>query len=217
MKVLFIGNSHTFVHYVPARVASFCASKGRPVETTMLTYPGVGLDWHLEQSQTYYDLLYGGYDVVVLQHNAHPFPGRESLIEAGKCMGALIPEGTKPYLYMTWSEKDNPQGQEIMSATYEELGELIGAKVCPVGRIWQAVRKAYPEDELYFADGEHSSVLGASLAGAVIGRTILDMELSCELCYEDAKELEKLSLDPRMPDLVMRDGKLELSPADPNF
>ena len=53
MKVLFIGNSHTFVHYVPARVARFCASHGKPVETAMLTHPGVGLDWHLEQSQTY--------------------------------------------------------------------------------------------------------------------------------------------------------------------
>ena len=83
MKVLFIGNSHTFVHYVPARVARFCASHGNPVETTMLTHPGVGLDWHLEQSQTYYNLLYGGYDAVVLQHNAHPFPGRDSLLQAG--------------------------------------------------------------------------------------------------------------------------------------
>ena len=42
MKVLFIGNSHTFVHYVPARVARFCASHGKPVETAMLTHPGVG-------------------------------------------------------------------------------------------------------------------------------------------------------------------------------
>ena len=59
MKILFIGNSHTFVHYVPARVAHFCLSHGKPVETTMLTHPGMGLDWHLEQSQTYYNLLYG--------------------------------------------------------------------------------------------------------------------------------------------------------------
>ena len=74
MKVLFIGNSHTFVHYVPARVARFCASHGKPVETTMLTHPGVGLDWHLEQSQTYYNLLYGGYDAVV-STTPIPFPG----------------------------------------------------------------------------------------------------------------------------------------------
>ena len=140
MKVLFIGNSHTFVHYVPARVVRFCASHGKPVETTMLTHPGVGLDWHLEQSQTYYNLLYGGYDAVVLQHNAHPFPGRDSLLQAGERIAALVPAETDIYLYMTWSEKNNPQGQEAMSTAYDELGRRVGGTVCPVGRVWQQVR-----------------------------------------------------------------------------
>ena len=212
MKVLFIGNSHTFVHYVPARVARFCASHGKPVETAMLTHPGVGLDWHLEQSQTYYNLLYGGYDAVVLQHNAHPFPGRDSLLQAGERMAALVPDQTKIYLYMTWSEKNNPQGQEAMSAAYDELGRRVGGTVCPVGRVWQQVRKDHPEEELYFTDGEHSSVLGASLAGAVIGRTLLGMDLSPILCFEDAKALEPLPLDPRMLDLVVEGGGLKLKP-----
>ncbi|MFQ9470265.1 MAG: hypothetical protein ACLR0S_06655 [Hominenteromicrobium sp.] len=95
MKVLFIGNSHTFVHYVPARTAEFCKSYGQPIEPVMLTHPGMGLDWHLRQSQTYFNLLWGGYDAVILQHNAHPFPGKESLLEAGEQMAAITPEGTK--------------------------------------------------------------------------------------------------------------------------
>lgn len=41
MKVLFIGNSHTFVHYVPARTAEFCKSYGQPIEPVMLTHPGI--------------------------------------------------------------------------------------------------------------------------------------------------------------------------------
>ena len=64
MKVLFLGNSHTFVHYVPARAAHFCQSHGTDLETTMLTHPGMGLDWHLNQSQTYYNLRCGKYDAV---------------------------------------------------------------------------------------------------------------------------------------------------------
>ena len=109
MKVLFIGNSHTFVHYVPARTAEFCKSYGQPIE------PVMGLDWHLRQSQTYFNLLWGGYDAVILQHNAHPFPGKESLLEAGKQMAAITPEGTKNYLYMTSSEKSKPAGQADIS------------------------------------------------------------------------------------------------------
>ena len=161
MKVLFIGNSHTFVHYVPARVKTFCESHDQPIEPVMLTHPGIGLDWHLGQSQTYFNLKCGGYDAVILQHNAHPFPGKDSLLEAGEKMAALAPEGTKIYLYMTWSEKNNPQGQAVMRKAYEALAEKIGAAVCPVGSIWWQVVSAHPEEELYFADGEHSSVLGA--------------------------------------------------------
>ena len=212
MKVLFIGNSHTFVHYVPQRTAAFFASQGKTLDAVMLTHPGVGLDWHLEQSQTYFNLMCGSYDAVVLQHNAHPFPGRESLLAAGERLAALAPEGTKTFLYMTWSEKSNPEGQEEMSASYEALAEKTGATVCPVGRIWQAVTAAHPEEELYFADGEHSSVLGASLAASVIGRTLLGLPVTEELCFGDAKELELLPRDPRMIDLVIQeDGELGLA------
>ncbi len=211
MKLLFLGNSHTFVHYVPARVKAFCESHGQPVEAVMLTHPGMGLDWHLKQSQTYFNLIYGSYDGVVLQHNAHPFPGKESLLTAGKQLAALTPSSTKLYLYMTWSEKTNPEGQTAMTEAYEALAEETGAVLCPVGRVWWQVAKAHPSEELYFSDGEHSSLLGASLSAAVIGRALLGLEITTEVCYADAKELEKLPLDSRMIDLVLRNGKLDMA------
>ncbi len=207
MKVLFIGNSHTFVHYVPARVAHFCAERGVSVDAVMLTHPGMGLDWHLKQSQTYFNLICGGYDAVVLQHNAHPFPGRDSLLAAGRAMAVITPEKTKIYLYMTWTEKRNPEGQAAMCEAYEALAAEVGATVCPVGRVWWPLVHAHPSEEFYFADGEHTSPLGASLAAAVIGRTLLGLDADPESCYADAKNLEKLELDPRMIDLVLRDGK----------
>ena len=212
MKVLFLGNSHTFVHYVPARVAHFCQEHGTPLETVMLTHPGMGLDWHLKQSQTYYNLLCGGYDMVVLQHNAHPFPGKESLLQAGKALADLAPQGTQVALYMTWSEKKNPKGQQPMTDAYKALAAETGALLCPVGEIWQQVAAAHPEEKLYFADGEHSSVLGASLAGAVIGRSLLGLELSPEVCYQDAKALAQLELDPRLIDMTMEDGQYKMAP-----
>ena len=178
MKILFIGNSHTYVHYVPLRVTEFCKKQGEDMDTLMLTYLGIGLDWHLEQSQTYFNLIYGKFDAVVFQHNAHPFPGKESLVSAGKALAKLVPETTKIYVYMTWSEKNNP------------------------------------EEEFYFEDGEHSSVLGASFSAAVIGRTLLGMDLTWEACYKDAKEIEDIVQDPRMIDMVMVDGKLEMMPCE---
>ena len=208
MKVLFIGNSHTFVHYVPLRVMEYAKKKRRKIEATMLTHPGMGLDWHLEQSQTYFNVIYGNYDAIVLQHNAHPFPGKKSLVSSGKKLISLVPEKTKVYLYMTWSEKNNPKGQKKMSDAYEQLAKDTGALICPVGKIWWQVREAHPEEELYFADGEHTSLLGASLSAVVIARTLLGMDTDPKRCYEEAKKLEKMKQDPRMIDLAYKDGQL---------
>ena len=211
MKILFIGNSHTFVHYVPLRVKAYLEENGVQADVVMQTHPGMVLDWHLKQSPTYFNLIYGDYDAVVLQHNAHPFPGKESLLSSGIEMKKLIPEKTKVYLYMTWSEKNNPEGQAIMSESYEELGEKIGAAICPVGTIWWKVKENYP-DELYFDDGEHTSVFGASLAAVVIARTFLNKDMDIEECYKDAKKLQELKMDDRLIDMTMKDGQYDMCP-----
>jgi len=57
MKILFIGNSHTYVHYVPLRVKEFMKKHGVDAEIVMLTHPGRGLDGQMEQTQTYFDVM----------------------------------------------------------------------------------------------------------------------------------------------------------------
>ena len=131
MKLLFIGNSHTFVHYVPLRVREFCGKHGRTIDAVMLTHPGMGLDWHLQQAQTCYNLMCGGYDAVILQHNAHPFPGRDSLLAAGKAMAGMVPEKTKIYLYMTWTEKKNPGGRRAGPYTPSRTHRALKPPVSP--------------------------------------------------------------------------------------
>lgn len=214
MKALFIGNSHTFVHYVPARVQHFCAGQGTAVQALMLTHPNAGLDWHLNQSQTYFNLLYGGFDALILQHTAHPFPGRDSLLAAGEHLAALTPKETRIYLYLPWSRRDDPQGQAPMSQAYQALAQRIGAILCPVGELWWQLRSAHPEAELYFSDGEHASVLGASLSAAVIGRTLLSLPLDASSCWADAQALARYAPDPRMIDLSpSSEGRFTLLPS----
>lgn len=99
-----------------------------------------------------------------------------------------------------------------MTDAYKALAAETGAVLCPVGEIWWSVASAHPEEELYFADGEHSSVLGASLAGAVIARTLLNLEVTPELCYQDAKKLAQLELDPQLIDMIMEDGTYKMVP-----
>ena len=49
MRVLFIGNSHTFFNDMPELFARFCETDGAKPDVTMLAYPGRYLDWHMDE------------------------------------------------------------------------------------------------------------------------------------------------------------------------
>ena len=69
MKILFIGNSHTYFHDLPQVFAGLAESGGFSVQADMIAYPGVTFGWHLRQeSQLRYALLYGNYDYVILSY-----------------------------------------------------------------------------------------------------------------------------------------------------
>ena len=71
MKTLFIGNSHTYFNDMPAIFQKICRENGIDMHVTMLTQGGMGLDYHAKQPEVRFNILFGGYDIVVLQHTAH--------------------------------------------------------------------------------------------------------------------------------------------------
>ena len=79
MRVLFVGNSHTYFNDMPAQFARMVRElTGRKPEVEMLAYSGRSLSWHREEYFALrFALLRGGFDYCVLQQQAHPFPGEE--------------------------------------------------------------------------------------------------------------------------------------------
>lgn len=69
MKVLWIGNSHTFFHDMPKTTAQlYEAAIKEKMEVTMLTQPGKDWAWHMEQYfEVRFNLKYGEYDYCILQ------------------------------------------------------------------------------------------------------------------------------------------------------
>jgi len=176
MKVLFIGNSHTYFNDMPALFKAFCAQKGIDAHVTMLTKGGMGLDYHLRQEQTLFNIRHGGYDYVVLQHTAHPMGDLAVMHDAACELVKIIRNaGSTPVFYQTWAKKGDEAFQSTMSGVYNSLGEELSIPVAPVGDEWQAFRLAHPEKEMYWKDGEHASPEGSSLAARVIMKTILSL------------------------------------------
>ena len=176
MRILFIGNSHTFFHDMPRTFAEIVeAATGEMPEVTMLAYSGRSLKWHSEEYFAMrFNLMYGGYDRCVIQQQAHPFPGYEETAEGLSPIADICREsGTKPLLYMPWAEKRFPENQEKITAAFEKLGAEFGLPVAPVGLVWKEMLSSHPEVELFYEDGEHASPAGDYLIALVLAGSVL--------------------------------------------
>ena len=163
MKVLFIGNSHTYFNDMPALFGCLGQQlSGEKVEVTMLAYSGRTLKWHREEYFSIrFALVYGGYDYCVIQQYAHPFPDLKETEESMKQIVDLVKQcGVKPVIYMTWAARDQKEMRQVMSDTYRRLAKENDCMVAPVGEAFAKVQDECPDIDLYFRDGEHASPYG---------------------------------------------------------
>ena len=173
MRTLFIGNSHTYYNDMPKLFKDICAENGIDMQVTMLTKGGMGLDYHADNEQTRFNILYGDYDFIILQHVAHPM-GEFSVMEqaADRIMEWIRQTNARPCFYMTWTEEGNEVFQPEMSARYRKLAEKYGCPVAPVGEKWWKYIHEHPETDLYFEDRRHASKEGSMLAAKTIFETL---------------------------------------------
>ena len=81
LRVLFVGNSHTFFNDMPTIFQMFCRENGIDAEVVMQAHPGVHLSWHLSQQwELRYGLVQGHFDYMVFQQAAHPCPPMEETL-----------------------------------------------------------------------------------------------------------------------------------------
>ena len=178
MKILFVGNSHTYMNDMPRLVRDMVTEvTGDDCEAVMLAYSGRSLKWHIgeEYFSERFNILHGGYDYCVLQEQAHPMTDEESTVRsAEKLIGLCRTAGTVPVIFETWAEKAMPEHQAEMTRRYRDRSEKTGALLAPIGEAWESVLNEHPGTELYWRDGEHASPAGDYLAALVITKTITE-------------------------------------------
>ena len=80
MRLLFLGNSHTYYNDMPFLAAELLRAGGDAVEVAMLTRGGQSLAGHLQNEQTRFNLLYGGWDLCLAQEVTSEFPPQEDYL-----------------------------------------------------------------------------------------------------------------------------------------
>ena len=179
MKILFIGNSHTYMNDMPELVREMIENAtGETCEVTMLAYSARSLKWHMgeEYFSERFNILHGKYDYCVIQEQAHPMPEEVDTIEYSSRIIELCQKvNTVPVIFETWAEKKKPENQAEMNHRYQNLAKKTGALLAPIGGVWSAVMPELQDKygvDLYFRDGEHASAMGDCLVAMVLTNVI---------------------------------------------
>lgn len=200
VKVLFIGNSHTYFNDMAHTFEILARKKGINAEAVMISHGRQKLTVHAKEPEVRYNILHGGYDYVVLQDHGHPFYGEQALLEgAGEIKKFADSVFSKTVLYMTWPAKGHAEDLEQISGGYRSAAEKLGARLAPVGEYWQAAADSFPDAELYNADGKHASPLGSYLAATVLYYSIFESDRMPEKLdlNELARDTDMLRIYPQ--------------------
>ena len=169
LRVLFVGNSHTYTHDIPAIVSAVAASATGPrplVSATSITIPGACLADHLRDGRAEQAIRSGHFDVVVLQEcGGGVARNRPRYWRAARVLQAAIAAtGARTVLAMVHSYRTGGNGTtEAIAASVRPLARELRATVAPHAVAWAALHRALPREQLFLPDGYHPSLVAAYL------------------------------------------------------
>lgn len=193
-KVLFIGNSYTYVNNLPQLLADLALSKQDTVVFDQSVFGGFTFGNHCNTPQTWQKIRSNSWDVVILQAQsqepsfspsqvlANTYPYAKQLNDSVKAANPC----SEVMFYMTWGRKN---GDASNCASYPPVCSYLGmqarlresymmfkdscrATCAPVGVAWKKHVSLYPSVDLYQPDESHPSMHGSYLAACVFYSSI---------------------------------------------
>lgn len=179
LRILFVGNSYTYVGNMPHIVSLLASGKDIPVVTRKSVEGGVSLKEHWLGNRglmTKNRIAEGHFDIVVLQDQSQaPIVFPDTTLKYARLFCDYIREfGASPAFYETWARERIPQQQETLHAIYLRAAQENSAKLVPVGKAWELARKLRPEIELFGPDGSHPANLGVYLTACMFFAFLTD-------------------------------------------
>ncbi len=175
MRILFVGNSHTYANGLPFQVRAMVEHGLGPgsCDVAMVAPGGQPLAWHAGEPGSTLSIRCGWWDWVVLQQATHPFAGYEQLAADYAGLAPHIEGGgARAMLYMTWARKVRPHQQAEIDAAFERLAGERGLALARVSRAWVRALAERPDIQLYQDDGSHASPAGSYVAACVFFATL---------------------------------------------
>jgi hypothetical protein len=185
-RVLFIGNSYTYVNDLPLMLKNVAASAGDTVIYDSYAPGGYTLQQHAADAAALNKIMQGNWDFVVLQEQSQrpSFPITQvqtSVFPYAQKLDSLVRKFNpcaETVFYMTWGYKTGDasnctnfpplctyQGMDsLIRLRYMMMADSNDAIIAPVGAVRKHIRTHYPGIELYDTDGSHPSPAGTYAA-----------------------------------------------------
>lgn len=194
IKVLFLGNSYTYVNNLPAMIQSIAHSQGDSLYYDAYTPGGYTFGNHFYDTQSHNKISQAAWDYVVLQAQSQepsfsPAQVNAQTLPFAMKLDSLINQFNpcaNTVFYETWGRKNGDASncafyppvctylgmQNRLRASYKLFADTVNDIMAPVG---EAFRKSIASNSLinlYLADESHPSVEGTFLAACVFYETL---------------------------------------------
>ncbi|MEB2314350.1 MAG: hypothetical protein OZ928_21115 [Polyangiaceae bacterium] len=192
LRVLFIGNSYTYVNDLPTVLSNLAATAGVPplIAVESVTTGGASFEDHLAAGVAVARIEQGTWTHVVLQdqsvtptlHYFNVFDDHFSEdADAAKSLGDHVAAaGAVPVWYATWARAagngyyatfgiDPARMQDLLTSAYARFAEALpGSVMACVGEAFRRSLSSHPEIVLHQADGSHPTMAGTYLTASTI-------------------------------------------------
>jgi hypothetical protein len=181
VRILFVGNSYTYVNDLPGMFTKLACSGGHQVETGMAAEGGWTLAQHASSSPTLDKIHFQKWDFIILQEQSEIPAIQDSRIQTmypavRQLVHTIRASGAQPLLFLTWGHQNGDATfglvtysdmQAQLSAGYMGIAQELNVPVVPVGTAWlKGVTQANPLN-LWQSDGSHPTEQGTYLAACV--------------------------------------------------
>jgi hypothetical protein len=171
VRVLFIGNSMTYMNDLPAMMKAVAKQAGTPVpETEMVAFPDFALEDHWAEGTARRRLEVARWDFVVMQQGPSSLP--ENQVNLMTWTEQFTPSirnaGAEPVLYMIWPSQSRDSAFPAVLESYRNAAAAVHGIFAPAGEAWRLALAVDPATPLYFKDGFHPLPSGTYLAAVVI-------------------------------------------------
>lgn len=218
IKVLFVGNSYTYVNDLPTILTQLAQSNNKTILATSYTSGGARFMTHWQNENLKQEIKNGNYDIMILQGQSQevafpPLQFQAEVYPYAQKLDSLFkvynPDG-RVIFFMTWGYKYGDANNcpfyppfctyESMSMelcqNYSSMANNFQSEVSPIGNAWLYVYNQNPSSfDFHSSDNSHPSTKGSYFTACVLYTTIFQTSIFSNyyagLIVEDALYLQQ--------------------------